>query len=225
MTHEKKLKTVGQPAKVLIVDDHPALCEGLGHRISAQPDLCLCGQAGDVLEALQVIEEARPDIVIVDIALRSSNGLDLIKAIQSRYHSIRTLVHSMYDESLYADRCLHAGAMGYVNKEAHPAEVIKAIREIFAGRVYLSPAMTHQILGRTVAGRSPEADPIETLTDRQLEILQLIGDGLTAQKIANRLHISVHTVETHRENIKRKLGIDTSTELTRRAVLWVSQQT
>lgn len=208
----------------MIVDDHPALCEGLGHRISAQPDLTVCCHAADVDEALKMIRDVQPDVVIVDIALKNSDGLELIKALKARHLPVRALVHSMYEESLYADRCLHAGAMGYVNKEAHPDEVIKAVREILAGRVYLSPAMTSVVLGRTVNGTAPTCDPIETLTDRQLEIFRLIGGGLSAHEISDRLHISVHTVETHRENIKRKLNVNTVSELTRRAVLWVSVQ-
>jgi DNA-binding NarL/FixJ family response regulator len=211
-------------ARIMIVDDHPALCEGLGHRISAQPDLSVCGHAADVDEALEMIREKNPDLVIVDIALKNSDGLELIKAIKSRHSRIRTLAHSMYDESLYADRCLHAGAMGYVNKESNPDEVISAIRQILAGRVYLSPEMTSKVLGRTVSGVKPESDPIETLTDRQLEIFRLIGQGFSAHEIADRLCISVHTVDTHRENIKRKLNVDTGRELNRRAVLWLSEQ-
>lgn len=224
MTVKDRKKVAKRTARVVIVDDHPALCEGLGHRISAQGDLEVCGHAADVDEALAKIRQVQPDVVIVDIALKNSDGLELIKTLKSRHKQVRALVHSMYEESLYADRCLHAGAMGYVNKEADPDEVIKAIREILAGRVYLSPTMTSTILGRTVSGVEPQSDPIDTLTDRQLEIFRLIGEGLTAHQIADRLHISVHTVETHRENIKRKLNIDTASELTRRAVLWKTEQ-
>lgn len=213
-----------RPATILIVDDHPALCDGLGHRISAQPDLSVCGTAADVDEALEMIRDRRPDVAIVDIALKNSDGLDLIKTIKSRRHPVRTLAHSMYEESLYADRCLRAGAMGYVNKEADPNEVINAIREVLAGRVYLSPTMTSTVLSRTVSGDGGSIDPILSLTDRQLEIFRLIGQGLTAQHIADRLHLSIHTVETHRENIKRKLNVGTVSELTCRAVLWVSEQ-
>ncbi len=224
MTVKDRKKVAKRTARVVIVDDHPALCEGLGHRISAQGDLEVCGHAADVDEALAKIRQVQPDVAIVDIALKDSDGLELIKALKSLHKQVRALVHSMYEESLYADRCLHAGAMGYVNKEADPDEVIKAIREILAGRVYLSPTMTSTILGRTVSGVEPQSDPIDTLTDRQLEIFRLIGEGLTAHQIADRLHISVHTVETHRENIKRKLNIDTASELTRRAVLWKTEQ-
>jgi DNA-binding NarL/FixJ family response regulator len=222
----KDNQTIGaeKSARILIVDDHPALCEGLGHRISSQPDLSVCGQAADVNEALAAIRELNPDLAIVDIALKNSDGLELLRAIRSRHKHVRTLVHSMYEESLFANRCLHAGAMGYVNKEADPDDVIHAIREILAGGIYLSPAMTRDVLSRTASGGDVSSDPIETLTDRQLEIFRLIGDGLSAQKIANRLHISVHTVETHRENIKRKLNVDSASELTRRAVLWLTEQ-
>ena len=160
----------------------------------------------------------------MDIRLKTSDGLELIKAIKARHKDVRVLAHSMYEESLYADRCLHAGAMGYVHKTSHPDEVIKAIREVLAGRVYLSPAMTGVVLERTSDQAAPACDPIETLTDRQLELFFLMGECLTAQKIAYRLHISVHTVETHRENIKRKLNVDTSCELTRLAILWNTAQ-
>jgi DNA-binding NarL/FixJ family response regulator len=205
------------------VDDHPAVCEGLSFRISAQPDMAVCGQAADVDEALRKIPELDPQLVIIDVGLRNSDGLELIKAIKRRYRSIRTIVHSMHDESFYADRCLRAGAMGYVNKEADPSEVIAAIRAVLAGRVYLSSWMTNQVLGRTIHGHAFSSHPVESLTDRQLEVFRLIAEGLTSAQIATSLYISVHTVETHRENIKRKLNIRTAGELTRLAVLWSTE--
>ena len=207
----------------MIVDDHPALCEGLGHRIGSQPDMSVCGQAADVDEALAKLAEIEPGVVIVDIALRDSDGLELLKAIKLRYSKIRLLVHSMYEESLYADRCLRAGAMGYVNKEANPQEVITAIREIVKGRVYLSPSMKHHLSDQDGTGNL-QHDDVGSLTDRQLEIFRLIGQGMSTSQIAHRLHISVHTVETHRENIKHKLSCECSRELNRRAILWVSVQ-
>jgi DNA-binding NarL/FixJ family response regulator len=212
----------GKIARILVVDDHPAVCEGLTYRISAQPDMAVCGRAAEVTEALRKIAELDPHLVIVDVGLRNSDGLELIKAVKHRHRSVRTLVHSMHDESFYADRCLRAGAMGYVNKEADPSEVIDAIRAVLSGRVYLSPWMTSQLLGRTVNGPS-SAHPVETLTDRQLEVFRLIAEGLTAAQIAESLFISVHTVETHRENIKRKLNVKTAGELTRLAVLWSAE--
>ena len=217
--------TTVRSARVMIVDDHPAIREGLAFRIASHPDLMVCGQAADVDEALQKVSELSPDVVIVDIGLKSSDGMDLVKELKAHYRDVRVLVHSMFSESLYADRCLHAGAMGYVNKEANPSEVIKAIRDVLAGRVYLSPTMTDEMLDRAVKGIELTDDPIDGLTDRQLEIFRLIGEGKSAAQIAKRLHISVHTVETHRENIKRKLNINTGSELTRRAVLWHSENT
>ncbi|MEX0643559.1 MAG: response regulator transcription factor [Pirellulales bacterium] len=210
-------------ARIMIVDDHPVLREGLAYRISSQPDMTVCAQAADVGEALKKICELNPDMVIVDIALKTSDGLELIKALKARHGHVRALVYSMYEEVLYADRCLRAGARGYLNKEANPNDVIDAIREILAGRVYLSPTMTSRVVGRAVSGATPEADPIDSLTDRQLEVFRLIGQGLTAHEVADRLHISIHTVETHRENIKRKLNVTTASELARHAVLWATQ--
>jgi DNA-binding NarL/FixJ family response regulator len=224
MTTEGLFKENQHATRIMIVDDHPALCEGLGHRIAAQPDLTVCGQAADVDEALAKIEELHPELVIVDIALKNSDGLELIKSVDKRYKHVRMLVHSMYEEAIYADRCLHAGAMGYLNKEADPNEVIKAIREIRDGRVYVSAAMTREIVSRTVKGGEPRADPMDTLTDRQLEIFRLLGEGYDSHQLAERLSISVHTVDTHRDNIKRKLKIDSASELNRRAVLWVAEQ-
>ncbi len=224
MTIEGPLKENQSATRIMIVDDHPALCEGLGHRIDAQPDLEVCGQAADVDEALAKIGDLHPEVIIVDIALKNSDGLELIKSVDKRYKHVRTLVHSMYEEAVYADRCLHAGAMGYLNKEADPNEVIKAIREIRDGRVYVSAAMTRQIVSRTVKGGEPQADPIDTLTDRQLEIFRLLGEGYNSHQLAERLCISVHTVDTHRDNIKRKLNVDSGSEVNRRAVLWVAEQ-
>jgi DNA-binding NarL/FixJ family response regulator len=221
MTLKTTAATASKAARILIVDDHPALCEGLGHRIAAQPDMSVCGQAADVDEALAKVRELQPDVVIVDIALKSSDGLELVTALKSHYKHIRSLVHSMYEESLYADRCLRAGAMGYVNKGANPEEVVKAIRDVLAGRVYLSPTMTSKFLGRAVSGNEPQLDPVATLTNRQLEVFRLIGEGKTTAQLAEQMHISVHTVETHRENIKRKLGATSAPELIRRAVQWV----
>lgn len=212
-----------QSIQVMIVDDHPTVRDGLAHRISSQADMQVCAKAADVTDALRQIPHVGPDVVIVDIALKNSDGMELIKLIKTRYRHIRTLVHSMYGEAVYAERCLHAGAMGYVNKESDPDDVITAIREIHAGRVYLSPAMASIVLNRSVGRSHPQTDPIETLTNRQLEIFRLIGEGQTTSQIAEHLHISVHTVETHRENIKHKLHVATVAELTRRAVLWAAE--
>jgi len=217
-------ETLGNQTRVMIVDDHPTMRAGLRYRIDSQPDMTSCGEAEDASEALRQIKKLKPDVVIVDIRLKDSDGLELVKTIKTRHKSIRTLVHSMYEEAVYADRCLHAGAMGYVSKEADAQDVIDAIRQISQGQVYLSPAMTEQILWRTAHGMRPEHDPLDLLTDRQLEVFRLIGEGKTTHEIAEKLHISAHTVETHRENLKRKLNMENVTELTRAAVLWAEEQ-
>ncbi|TWT90345.1 Oxygen regulatory protein NreC [Pseudobythopirellula maris] len=208
---------------VMIVDDHPTVREGLARRIASQSDMSVCGEAADCVAALERYAQMRPDVVIVDLALKEGSGLDLIKDLHARHHNVRAVVHSMYDESFYADRALRAGAVGYVNKEADPDVVTDAIRVVMAGRVYLSETMTRQMLGRSCGKGDPFADPVATLTDRQLQIFRMIGEGSGTRQIAEQLHLSVHTVETHRENIKRKLGIASSGELARRAVLWGHQ--
>ena len=215
-----KSKTARESVRVLIVDDHPTVREGLSHRVNAQHDMSVCGEAADVADALQQIKVCQPDVVIVDIALKESDGLELIKAIKARHKQVRALVHSMYDEAVYAQRCLSAGALGYVNKEAAADDVIQAIRNVYQGRVHVSERVASEILGRAAGGAPSGEDPISTLTDRQLEIFRLIGQGKSAAHIAGQLHISVHTVETHRENIKRKLKVETVSELTRLAALW-----
>ena len=209
--------------RVMIVDDHPTVREGLAHRIESQGDMTVCGEAADVDDALRKVPRFQPDVVIVDIALKNSDGLELIKLLKNRCKEVRSLVHSMYDEMIYADRCLHAGALGYLNKEADPDQVIAAIRMVAADQVYLSPKMSGEILGRAVTGARSDVDPIDTLTDRQLEVFRLMGEGKTAANIGHCLHISVHTVETHRDNIKRTLRVGTISELTRLAVLWASK--
>lgn len=208
-------------ARILIVDDHPAIREGLAVRIGDQTDLEVCGEAAGVDDALAKVKQLRPDLVIVDISLASGNGLDLVKQIKSRHAGVRMLVHSMYDESLYAERSLQAGAMGYVNKREAPDTMLMAIRQVLTDKIYLSPEMTERLLGRA-AGRNAnvEESPILRLSDRELEIFQLIGQGLTTGAIANQLHLSVHTIDTHREKIKAKLKLKNAAELARSAVQW-----
>jgi DNA-binding NarL/FixJ family response regulator len=217
-----KTHRLHKTARILVVDDHPSVCEALGSRIDAQPDMSCCGQAAGLGDALRQIKTLQPDLVIVDISLKSGDGLDLIKEIAAKYKQIRMLVHSMYDETTYAHRCLHAGAMGFVNKAASPAQVIEAIRHVLGGGIYLSDETSRELLRRSIGRPEPGGqDPVETLTDRQLEVFRLLGDGLTTAQIAGRLHISTHTVETHRENIKQKLGVRSVAALTQRAVQWV----
>jgi DNA-binding NarL/FixJ family response regulator len=210
--------------RILIVDDHPIVREGLVARISRQPDMVVCGEAEDVHGALDLINSTRPDLVIVDLSLKSSQGLDLIKRISSSSASTKMLVSSMYDEALYAERTLRAGALGYVNKQEMSEKIIDAIRSVLDGKIYLSQRMTERLLQRAV-GSAPQLapSPIESLSDRELEVFKLIGKGRTTRQIAAELHLSVKTVETHRENIKGKLNVPNSVELGREAVQWVME--
>jgi DNA-binding NarL/FixJ family response regulator len=210
--------------KILIVDDHPIVREGLAARIARQADLVVCGEAEDVADALELVKATQPDLVIVDLSLKSGQGIDLIKKIKARAEDTKMLVSSMYDESLYAERALRAGALGYINKQEMSDKILEAIRQVMDGKIYLSPPMTERLLQRAV-GSTPQLiqSPIENLSDRELEIFKMIGTGKTTRQIAGELHLSVKTVETHRENIKAKLDIPNSAELSREAVQWVME--
>lgn len=209
-------------AKVLIVDDHPAVCEGLAVRMSSQPDLEVCGQAADTSEAMTLIKAVRPDVVVVDIQLRTGNGLDLIERIQAHDKSIRILVWSMYPDALYAQRALHAGALGYINKEHTTGRIVDAIRRVRDGKIYLCEDTAEQLLGQAVGGgKRLKASGVESLSDRELEVFRLVGQGFSTSQIARRLHRSSHTVEAHRQAIKRKLNVKTASELNRAAAQWV----
>jgi DNA-binding NarL/FixJ family response regulator len=203
------------------VDDHPVVREGLVMHLTTQPDLEVCGEAEDLPGALALLERTRPDVAIIDISLKNSNGIELIRRIKERDDGVRALVWSMYPESLYAERALRAGAHGYLNKGQATRHVLDAIRAILQGKVYISGGVADQLLQRVV-GRKPEArSAIDTLSDRELEAFQLIGEGLTTEAIAVKMHVSPKTVETFRARIKEKLGIGKLTELIQRAAQWV----
>lgn len=211
-----------RPARVLIVDDHPIVREGLGVLIARHGDLAVCGEAAGVAEALRLVDAAAPDVAVIDIALGEGDGLDLVRRIRARAAAVRMLVCSMYPESLYAERALRAGAMGYINKQEPAGQIIAAVRAVLAGRIYLSGAMAERLLRQSVGGR-PAADrsPYEALTDRELEVFRLIGAGRTTAQIAAQLHRSIHTIETYRQRIKAKLALQTAAELARAAAHWV----
>jgi DNA-binding NarL/FixJ family response regulator len=207
--------------RVFIVDDHPVVREGFGLQVAAQPDLVVCGEADDVAGALARLSEAAPDVILVDISLKTGNGLELIKRIRARDGSARILVWSMHPESLYAERVLRAGALGYVNKGNATRQIIEALRTVLDGRVYVSADLSAQVLGRLVGAARRPPGPVESLTDRELEAFNLIGRGLTTQQVADRMHVSPKTVETYRVRIKEKLGLETLSELIQRATHWV----
>jgi DNA-binding NarL/FixJ family response regulator len=208
-------------SRILIVDDHPLVCQGLGQMIEDEPGLELSGLANEASEAMRLIEQTNPHLVVVDISLKDSNGLELIKQIKARHPEVKMLVSSMHDESLYAERALRAGAMGYINKQEAPDKVIQGFRQVLSGQVYLSARMADRILHRVVEGEEElNRSPIDTLSDRELEVFELIGKGMTTRQIAKRLHLSPKTIETHREHIKFKLNLKNINELVRHAVKW-----
>ena len=210
------------PTRILIVDDHPIMRDGLVSRITREPDLTVCGEADDVAEALELVAELCPDLVIIDLSLKTCHGIDLIKQIRKRYPKVKMLVNSMYEETVYAERSLHAGAQGYLSKQTARVCLIDAIRTVLANKTYLSPEMTEHILMNQVGGMGEsQGSLVDGLTDRELEVLTLIGHGLATGTIANRLLLSTHTIDTYREKLKTKLRLDTGAELNRFAVQWV----
>lgn len=209
-------------ARILIIDDHPPVREALAMRIGWEPDMEICGEATDTVEALRLLTETQPDVVVVDISLKSGNGIDLIKRIKDRDDRARMLVWSMHSESLYAERALRAGAMGYVNKEQATDKIIEALRCILGGKIYLSDTMTERFLHRAVGGgQDSGSSPVDALADRELEVFRLIGQGIKTAAIAERLHLSVHTIETYRDRIRQKLNLANGTELAHYATHWV----
>jgi DNA-binding NarL/FixJ family response regulator len=206
--------------KILIVDDHPMVRAGLRLRISTQRDLTVCGEAATEDEALDMVEKTHPDLVLVDISLKVGNGIDVIKRIKSNYSSVRMLVVSGFQDSLYAERALRAGALGYLNKQESNDKVLEAIRTVIDGERYVSPQINQRLVGQALGSVVETESPIASLTTRELDIFRMIGEGMSSSVIAEKLFISTHTIDTHRENIKRKLAIKTAGELTRAAVQW-----
>jgi DNA-binding NarL/FixJ family response regulator len=222
-----KPKITAAPTRknILIVDDHPMMRDGLAALITAQPDLAVCAQAADAREAMQAIESLRPDLVLMDISLPGKSGLEAIKDIQSLAPGLATLVLSMHDESLYAERVLRAGARGYVMKQEGGKRIMDGIRAVLEGKVFVSEKMSARIMNAFTGRRAAEAtSSVESLSDREFEVFQLIGRGRSTKEIADQLHLSVKTVEVHRVNIKAKLQLTTSPELVHYAVRWVESQ-
>jgi DNA-binding NarL/FixJ family response regulator len=207
--------------QVVLVDDHPIVRKGLAQMIARELDMEVCGEAENAAEALKAIAVCKPDIAVVDLSLKGTSGLELLKDIKVRFPKLPVLVLSMYDESMYAERALRAGAKGYLMKEEATEKVLAAIRGILAGQIYLSEAMASRLLHLAVGGRATGAiSPTERLSDRELEVFQLIGQGYGNTDIAQQLHLSPKTVETYRAHIKEKLGLSGATELLQHAIQW-----
>ena len=210
--------------RIFIVDDHPMMRDGLRALISGESDLEVCGEADDALPALEQIEKLKPDLIIVDITLRSTSGLELLKDLHHRAPSVPALVISMHDESLYAERVLRAGGRGYVMKQEGGKKLMEAIRLVLNGQTFVSPKISAKILDAFSGHRPTGSSPVERLTNREFEVFQLIGGGLGTKDIAARLHVSTKTVEVHRVNIKQKINVGTAPELIHFAVRWAESQ-
>lgn len=215
----------GYQRRILIVDDHPIFRRGIAMLIQHESDFIICGEAEAAPEAIEALDRLEPDIVIVDISLKGMNGIELVKSLKALRPKLPVLVLSMHDESLYAERALRAGARGYLMKQAPPDQVVTAIRQVLNGDLYLSPSANLRMLSAFVSGRSGgDKGSVEQLSDRELEVFELLGQGLGTSMIAAELHVSVKTIEAHRAHIKLKLGLSTAPELMRAAVEWVTQK-
>jgi DNA-binding NarL/FixJ family response regulator len=223
-TREKPKQAAAKAKRIIIVDDHPLFRKGLEQLINSTAEgFVICGEAGDAAEGMSKIRQLKPDLVIVDLSLPGANGIELIKNVRAEFQKLPLLILSMHDESLYALRALRAGAQGYVMKQEALENVINAIREVLAGRPYLSPEMSAKLITNFASGTN-QSNPTDKLSDRELEILELIGKGRDVHEIAKALHISRKTVETHRAHIKKKLNFKNAREVTRFAAQWVEGQ-
>jgi DNA-binding NarL/FixJ family response regulator len=211
--------------KILLVDDHPLVREGVANLINQQPDLEVCGEAGNEPQALQLIGATGPEVAVVDISLANGSGLELIKSIKALHPAVTVLVLSMHDESLYAERALRAGARGYIMKSEAAKKVIAGVRAVLAGQLYVSEKTAALMAEKFVEGRTAaSASPVEQLSDRELEVFQLLGRGQSTRQIADHLHVGFKTVQAYSARIKEKLKLANATELLREAMHWNDRQ-
>jgi DNA-binding NarL/FixJ family response regulator len=209
--------------KVLLVDDHAIMREGLTMLVSHEPDLCVCGEAEDVHSALEAIRQNLPDVVIADITLKEGSGIDLVKDIRTRWPKLPVVILSMHAQSMYAERSFRAGANGYVTKGEASAAIIEAIRAVLGGGVYVSKRLSSEMIVNMFSAKSDESRSlVDKLSDREFQVFELIGQGLRTSEIAERLFLSSKTVDAHREHIKRKLNIDSAPDLLKYAIQWVN---
>lgn len=206
--------------RVYLVDDHPLVREGLGNLINQQTDLTVCGEAEDSGGAIAGIQETQPDVVLVDISLKNESGLELVKTLKNQFPDLAVIVISMHDEALYAERALHAGARGYVMKRETTKNVLTAIRRVLEGDVYISDRVVNSMAKRMSSRKTAAAEPVERLSDRELEIFRLLGQGRTPSQIAEDLRLSLKTVQAYCARAKEKFGVTSLTELLRAAIRW-----
>jgi DNA-binding NarL/FixJ family response regulator len=222
---KKQDKTNEKKTQVFIVDDHPVVRDGLTTIINHEQDLNVCGQADDAPEALKAIDELKPDVVVVDISLKSSNGIELTKSINARHINLFVIVLSLHDESVYAERSLLAGAKAYLMKDAASESIIKAIRTVLSGEIYVSDKISKKFLHKIASDKAGTSKTlIEKLSNREFEIFRMIGDGLKASQIAKQLHLSIKTIETYRSRIKEKLNLPNAAELLQYSIKWAKSQ-
>jgi DNA-binding NarL/FixJ family response regulator len=211
--------------EVLIVDDHPIVRQGLAQLIDQEHDLHVCGQAEDAHQAMQAIRQLTPDMVIVDVSLKETSGIELIKDIKVQYPNLPVLTLSMLDEGIYAERALRAGARGYIMKQEATEKVVTAVRRVLSGEVYVSDGMAAKMVSKLVAGPAATGgSPVDRLSDRELEVFRLIGAGYGTREMAEKLHLSIKTIETYRAHIKEKLDLVDANELLRTAITWVNAE-
>jgi len=211
--------------RVLVVDDHPLIRHGMRALISQQPDLEIVGEADSAPRALELVEKLAPNLAIIDLTLRSTNGIELTKAVRARSPELRVLIVSMHDENLYAERALRAGAMGYLMKHEASEKIIAALQRILQGEVYLSDRIKERMLHRLVNRKSDEAaSPVDTLSDREMQVFQLIGNGYGTRAIAEQLNLSVKTIDSYREHLKLKLNLESGADLAHFAIQWMKSQ-
>ncbi len=212
-------------ARILLIDDHPLMRQGLSQLIDQEDDLTVCGEAEDAHQALELASEVNADIAIVDLSLKGTSGIELIKNLKAMYPELLVLVLSMHDESVYAERALRAGAKGYIMKQEAPENVVTAVRRVLDGEIFLSENASAQLLNKLIqGGQEMSKSPVESLSDRELEVFRLIGQGFGTREIADQLHLSIKTIETYRAHLKGKLNLKKSTELVKYAVQWVESE-
>lgn len=221
MPEKSKASSLSKKTKILVVDDHPLLRQGLAQVLNEENDMVMSSEASDAPEAMDAFRKDKPDFAVVDISLKGTSGLDLIKSLLAESPKLPILVLSMHDESLYVERVLRAGARGYLMKQEASEKIVNAVRKILSGEIYVSDKMNDLLLNKFILGKnnSPTSS-VESLSDRELEILQLVGQGRGTRQIAEELHVSVKTVESHYAKIKEKLNLKTSNELIQHAVKW-----
>jgi DNA-binding NarL/FixJ family response regulator len=217
-------KTHAPNKRLFILDDHPMMREGLAQLVNNEPDLTVCGEAGSAREALDAVASLGPDLMIADISLPDKNGIEVIKDLQTLHPHLPVLVISMHEESLYAERVLRAGGRGYIMKQEGGKKLMEAIRRVLSGQIYVSEKVSIRMLEGMSGRHVKSSSPIEQLSDREFGILQLIGQGKGTREVAEQLHLSIKTVESHRANIKRKLNVKTASEMVRFAVRWIESQ-